>query len=283
MSKILELFGHTTQNAGHDWSNVVAEQRCPFVDSKCFKVRKNEPDVSIGTCAVLHGKNRQPIVICPKRFLKRNQLFVDCLHLLTTHQPGNELHVVSEIRIPGGSVDHFLVSTRNNKVVDFVGVEVQSLDTTGTVWPERQRLLRELGASTGEEAEDSNRPYGMNWKMTAKTILVQLHHKSQTFEHVNKKLVLVIQDVLLNYIRREFDFAGLQEPAMLGDSVHFHPYEFTQEGDSGWSLVLGSRLSTDATGIERGLGLQTSPRLEFEQIANSLQKKISKETLFMPI
>lgn len=283
MSKILELFGHPTQAAGLDWSNVVAEQRCPFVDGKCFKVRKSEPDVSIGTCAVLHGQHQQPIVICPKRFLERNQIFVDCLHLLTTHQPGNELHVVSEIRIPGGSVDHFLVSTRKNKVVDFVGVEIQGLDTTGTVWPERQRLLRELGASTGEEAEDSNKPYGMNWKMTAKTILVQLHHKSQTFEHINKKLVLVIQDVLLNYIRREFDFAGLHVPAMLGDSVHFHPYEFTQGGDSGWSLVLGSRLSTDATGIERGLGLQTSPRLEFEEIANSLQKKISKETLFVPV
>jgi hypothetical protein len=37
----------------------------------------------------------------------------------------------------------------------------------------------------------------MNWKMTAKTILVQMHHKVETFEHINKKMVLVIQDVLL--------------------------------------------------------------------------------------
>lgn len=32
--------------------------------------------------------------------------------------------------------------------------------------------------------------------MTAKTTLVQMHHKIQTFEHVNKRLVLVTQDGL---------------------------------------------------------------------------------------
>ena len=45
--------------------------------------------------------------------------------------------------------------------------------------------------------------------MTAKTILMQLHHKIQTFEHVNRKLVLVVQDKLLEYMEREFDFTHL--------------------------------------------------------------------------
>ena len=39
----------------------------------------------------------------------------------------------------------FSLSALNNKVRDFVGIELQTLDTTGTVWPERQRLLEELG------------------------------------------------------------------------------------------------------------------------------------------
>ena len=58
---------------------------------------------------------------------------MDCLQLLTLHEPGNELHVVSEINLPGGSVDYFLVSAARGKVRDFVGVELQALDTTGTV------------------------------------------------------------------------------------------------------------------------------------------------------
>ncbi len=283
MSKILELFGQSTQSTDRDWNNLVAEQRCPFVDRKCFKVRKSEPDLSIGTCSVLHGKHEQPVIICPARFVDRKQVFTDCLHLLTTHEPGNELHLVSEFSIPGGSVDYFLASTRQGKVVDFVGIEIQSLDTTGTVWPERQRLVMELSGSVSDEEGSSTKPFGMNWKMTAKTILVQLHHKSQTFEYANRKLVLVVQDALLNYMRQAFDFAGLREPAALADSVHFHSYSFTQQADSAWRLLLQSRLSTDVSGVARGLGLQTNAHVEFEQIADGLEKKISEETLFVPV
>ena len=49
------------------------------------------------------------------------------------HEPGNELHTVPEVSVPGGSVDYFLASVRDGKVKDFVGIELQTLDTTGTV------------------------------------------------------------------------------------------------------------------------------------------------------
>jgi hypothetical protein len=48
-------------------------------------------------------------VICPYRFLERRVIFADCLGLIR-HEAGDELHVVPEISIPGGSVDYFLVS-----------------------------------------------------------------------------------------------------------------------------------------------------------------------------
>jgi hypothetical protein len=112
---------------------------------------------------------------------------------------------VPEVSIPGGSVDYFLVSARKGKVKDFVGIELQTLDTTGTVWPERQRLLKKLGVPRSDKMATSKKSYGMNWKMTAKTILVQMHHKIQTFEHVHKKLVLVVQDKLLAYMSLEFN------------------------------------------------------------------------------
>jgi len=36
------------------------------------------------------------------------------------------------------------------------------------------------------------------------TILVQLHHKIDTFEHIRKNLVLVVQNCLLEYMQNEF-------------------------------------------------------------------------------
>jgi hypothetical protein len=34
---------------------------------------------------------------------------------------------------------------------------------------------------------DFEKKSGMNWKVTAKTVLVQIHHKIQTFEHASTK------------------------------------------------------------------------------------------------
>lgn len=82
----------------------------------------------------------------------------------------------------------------------------------------------------------------MNWKMTAKTILVQMHHKIETFEHVHKKLVLVIQDKLLQYMSKEFNFSHLKSPALLGDSMHLHAYSRASCGMSElwWIVIRGS-------------------------------------------
>lgn len=281
MSKIAELFGISTEGKFENWSRIIQEQLCPFLGKRCYKVRKSDPGTSIGTCIVLHGKLAEPIVICPTRLTERGQIFTDCLHLLTTHQPGNELHVVSEVSVPGGNVDYFLVSVRDGKVKDFVGIEIQTLDTTGTVWPERQKFLKEIGVLQSDDTESLDKPYGVNWKMTAKTVLVQMHHKIDTFEHVNKKLVLVMQDRLLEYMAREFNFAHLKNPAVLGDAMHFHAYRIARQQDGSFRLSMQSRLSTDANGIAACLGLQAEARVGLNQILEALQAKVSPATRFM--
>ena len=282
MNRILELFGQPTAVKDHDWAATVGDQQCPYFDGKCYKVRKSEPTVSIGTCTVLYGKQLRPIIICPMRLTERRQVFTDCLHLLTNHEPSNELHIVSEVAVPGGSVDYFVVSVKNDEIADFVGVELQALDTTGTVWPERQRLLKELGNNFSGDEEVPSKSFGMNWKMTAKTILLQMHHKSQTFEHLNRKLVLVIQDVFLDYMTREFSFAHLRNPAGLGDSVHFHSYQLQRQNDDLLKIALNARLSTGVDGISQCLGLHADARMEMAQIHQGLKQKMSLRTLFTP-
>lgn len=283
MSKVLELFGHSTKVGNDSWQAIVGEQKCPFLGKTCYKVRKSNPEISIGTCTVLYGKQESPIIICPTRLIEKRKIFTDCLHLLTTHEPGNELHIVPEVSIPGGSVDYFLVSAKNGKVKDFVGIELQTLDTTGTVWPERQRLLKELGIDQNRNDEIPKKSFGMNWKMTAKTILVQMHHKIHTFEHVNKKLVLIVQDKLLEYMTKEFNFAHLSNPAKIGEPMHFHAYSISEQKSLEYSLAMESRLSTDSDGIGQCLGLQAEAKVELQQILDTLESKISSRTLFSPV
>lgn len=279
-TRITELFNFSTSNKDVNWKEILVSQRCNYLGRKCIKVRKSSPEISIGTCSVKYGKEDLDIIICPHRLIEKRQIFLDCLHLLTLHEPGNELHIVPEVSIPGGSVDYFVASVRDKKVKDFVGVELQTLDTTGTVWPERQRFLTDLNIVEEDEVGYGDKSYGMNWKMTAKTIFVQLHHKIDTFEHLNKHLVLVLQNHLLNYMKREFSFAHLSQTPKIGDAMHFHAYKLSIGDDKNYHLKLGSRLSTDRVGIASAMGLQAEAKVELEIIINSLEAKISQSTLF---
>ncbi|MEW6106241.1 MAG: NotI family restriction endonuclease [Bacillota bacterium] len=252
-------------------------QRCPFLDRKCLKSRKSEPKITIGTCTMIYGRQPQPVMICPFRLLERSQIFTDCAHLLKLHEPGNELRVVAELAVPGGSIDYCLVSVRDGKPRDFVGVELQTLDTTGTVWPERQRFLRQHKVRVRREDATSEKAFGMNWKMTAKTILVQLNHKIATFEHLCKHLVLVLQDCLLDYMRREFAFnhiKGVRD----GDSMQFHAYELRREATA-YTLKLKERISTDAAGIAMCLGLQADTKVELQTMLEQIEAKLLQSTL----
>jgi hypothetical protein len=194
------------------------------------------------------------------------------------HQPGNELHLVPEITIPGGHVDYFLASVKNGKVKDFTGIELQTLDTTGTIWPARQRFLKEKGVSVLARDAGSKKGFGINWKMTAKTILVQMHHKIETFEHLGKHLVLVIQDCFLDYISKAFDFSKVGS-ASIGNPLQIHQYRL-QSIDHSYRIELSNRSSTDAEGIAACLGMQVNPKIELQAILQELEKKISDKTLF---
>ena len=118
MSKISEFFGLCCSDASSDFKAAMDAQLCPYTQRNCIKMRKSNPDIKIGTCSVIY--QNQNVIICPFRLLEQNQIFIDCLHLLTMHEPGNELYLIPEIQIPGGHVDYFLVSAKDKKVKDLL-------------------------------------------------------------------------------------------------------------------------------------------------------------------
>jgi hypothetical protein len=280
-SRVAELFGVSTQadRSSDEWAQIVADQNCPFSSKRCFKVRKSNPEVSIGTCVVRAGKEYEPRIICPNRLLEDGRVFADVLHLMTDGGSANEHHVVPEVQIPGGSVDYFVVAAADGVPVDFVGVEFQALDTSGTVWPARQEFLEGVGAIGADEVPTAN-TFGINWKMTAKTILLQLHHKVRTFELVDRKLVLVLQQELMDYMASQFSFDHLAHGSE-DDSLHFHPYRLA-ESDGSLSLAPGTKRSTDADGIARALELGEDEHPDAEALFGRLRGKLGEGTRWEP-
>lgn len=278
--QVVELFGVNTGTSAK-WKSIVEKQECPFSGKRCYKIRKSDSATSIGTCTVRVGTAGTPLLICPNRLLEGNQVFSDCLHLLTRHQPGNEIHVVPELSIPGGSVDYFLVTAFRGKPIDFVGIEFQTMDTTGTVWPARQKFLQSVGMDAPIPRLDASKTYGVNWKMTAKTTLMQLHHKVETFEALGRNFVLVVQSPFMNYMKNEFDFGHLTAPAVVSEPMHFHAYG-TTENRATMTLHLDQRYSTDAVGIAKALNLGITAVVNESHILEAIALKMSPQTRWAP-
>ena len=276
MSRISEFFGLYCGDGSRDFYAAMQSQICPYSGKICAKMRKSDPNIKIGTCSVKYqGQN---VIICPHRMLEHNQIFIDCLHLLTLHEPGNELFLVPEVKLPGGSVDYFLVSAKCGKVRDFIGIELQTMDTTGTVWPERQKFLYEHGIAVERSDWNGRRSFGMNWKMTLKTILIQMHHKSETFEYLNKHLVLIMQNPLFEHMKRDFSFEDIHG-VRIGDPVQIHSYDF-RETDGRLCLSLDTRVSTDSSGIAKCLGLNAERKVELQEMIRILEQKLTEDRRF---
>src|SRR5579859_488766 len=252
----LEFYGRLVSEVSKgSFLPVFQAQLCPFTKRRCIKLRKSDPTQTIGACIV--GYQGTPLIICPHRFMQHYQIFLDTLPLLT---PGSDYYVLPEVTMPGGAIDYFLLSTRGAEILDYAGIEIQSLDTTGSggIWRAREDLLQ------GRLAETY--PYGINWKKSAKTILVQMLHKAAAFEALGKKLVLVIQQKFFDYLAREFQTSQLQA-ASNKDPIQFHIYDLVLL-DASLHLALRQQKSTDIRGIERMLNLgRESGILEQEILA----------------
>lgn len=87
----------------------------------------------------------------------------------------------------------------------------------------------------------------------------------------------MIQNYLLEYLRREFKFSHLND-GRVGDSVHIHVYKLSPDKD-GLGIELEERLSTDAAGVAECLGLQAESKIELETLIADLERKMSQRTL----
>lgn len=265
-----ELYGEfVSQETKDAVRSALQSENCPFLDKLCVKRRKSDPEQTIGSCTV--GYKNRPLVICSHRFLQRQQIFLDCVGYLESAQ---RYSVVPEVSMPGGSIDYFVVATDGAEIIDYVGIEIQALDTTGSggIWDARTDLARGRLAPPYQ--------YGINWKMSAKTILVQLHHKAAAFEALDKKLVLVLQAEFFDYIAREFRTDRLRD-AEITDAVHFHAYDLVLM-DSGLQIISKGRQSTDVLGVERMLGSGQKPEVLEEDVINRIKAKMPRAKLLRP-
>ena len=180
---------------------------CPFIKTPCLKRSKqlpnNEPYPICSLWRRSDGKANPVddlIFVCPKRFYAVDFLTDVIDHCWPGDKPKNP-RVAPEVKMHGfGNVDFVIADVQDSgEISQFLSVELQAIDITGSVFPAYQALR------SGDNL--SKRPtYGFNWDNVYKRYITQLIRKGYFHHHWKSKIVAVIPDQVYQYIKERADF-----------------------------------------------------------------------------
>lgn len=183
-----------------------ADFECPFIKSRCPKRSTQLPDEPYPVCTLWRRSTGDPdpgrdlIFVCPKRFYAVDFLTEVIEHCWPGEKPKNP-RVAPEVKMAGfGNVDFVIADVQDDgEVEQFLSVELQAIDITGSVFPAYQALR------AGADLE--RRPtYGLNWDNVYKRYVTQLIRKGYFHHHWKSKIVAVIPEQVYQYITSRADF-----------------------------------------------------------------------------
>jgi len=272
-SNITELFGYSPKDQSPEANKARKSLECPFLGQTCTKTL-NDGLIS-GVCTI-KPMTSGPVICCPVRLYANDyqvlkdvavQAFGGGIDLVIggevggyrTKNPGKSAIAVfgkrwgKELRLPsrakkaGGKVGAYFVDwilahvDASGKLLGFVAIEVQSIDTTGNYRAERQGYL-ESGSFTG------NSTAGPNWENVNKRILPQIIYKGHVLRReplCQKGLFFICPTPVYNKIAERLG-GSLAEIHQQSGSVTIMRYDVGPELPDGQirALELGGQSTT---------------------------------------
>lgn len=241
---------------------VNADYQCPFIDQKCTKRGHNTRD-PFPVCSIWRYKGRgkkrsveRPVIVCPKRFFASSVVDDILEHCWTGAYSREQIDVVREIKMgKAGNVDMVICDTSNfPNIDDFISVELQAIDITGSVSDAYTAHLN------GTELTSSPK-YNFNTANVFKRYLTQLIKKGYFHHTWGKKIVAVVQDVLLEDIRSRVRFAAT-DPKDENTSIVFMSYSLdpNSRNDDGFlDLRLKDVIGTEHSALMNAVVYEKPP------------------------
>lgn len=197
---IWEFFGYRTDDSSIEAKAAAAKNQCPIIGEVCEKSFND--GVTSGVCA-LKPMTSQPVICCPIRMYAEEYRILkdvsikafgeglklvpgrEALGFATTESEscvavfgkrwGGELRLPQKSGRGGYFVDWVLAKLDSTgELEEFVAVEVQTIDTTGTYRNGYEALMHDR--STIKTTA------GLNWENVSKRILPQLIYKGQVLQ-----------------------------------------------------------------------------------------------------
>lgn len=192
---------------------------CPFVASPCTK-RSAKLDEPYPVCTI-RTRRQGNVCVCPKRFYAVDFLGEVVEYCWPASHPPANPQIAPEVQMKGfGNVDFVIADIdEDGDVAQFLSVELQAIDITGSVMPAYQ-------AWRAGKSLNKNPKYGLNWDNVYKRYITQLIRKGYFHHHWGTKIVAVIQDVVYQYITERFEFMRSPNVSSSNINVIFMVYGF---------------------------------------------------------
>ena len=244
---------------------------CPFVNSECTK-RSTSLSEPYPVCSIRRGYTQ--ICVCPKRFYQVDFLKDVVEHCWPGDAPANA-QIAREVKMKDfGNVD-FVIADVDDKgdIGQFLSVELQAIDITGTVMDAYQALR------AGKQV-DSKKSYGLNWSNVYKRYITQLIRKGYFHHHWGTKIVAVMQDVVYQYVKDWADF--MRSGDVRGNTVNIifmsYRYEDDPENLGAKRFVLDEVEGTSHANLQQAVLYKEAPARD--QFCSQIQKALTR---FLPM
>ncbi len=218
---------------------------CPFTNKACIKINHDQ-SITYGTCSVTSPYG--DTIICPNRlygnnyeilarvgrdafgygipFLMYNQfiearaIHQECIVALGKNS-GREIQVGRSL-----SMDWVLAYIFEATLIEYVGIEVQSIDITGN-YRDAWHAYKNFTPSSNKDLLPSSQ-HGLNWANVHKRLIPQIIRKSLVYSRsrlVNKGLYFILPEIVY---RKFEDILGSDIPltdAISHDTITVYTYK----------------------------------------------------------
>lgn len=276
MLKTTDVFVEILGCPAHEmFEPVNAGYLCPFTGDVCAKRGHNTKD-PFPVCTLWKlsgtGKNRRPdrpVIVCPKRFYQANLIDDILEHCWTGDYEREKIAPAREVKMGKvGNVDMVICDTSKLPLIeDFVSVELQAIDITGSVSDAYTLHLNKQDLSAPPK-------YNFNTANVFKRYLTQLIKKGYFHSTWRKKIVAVVQDFLLEDIRKRVRFAAT-DPKDENTSIVFMSYSLDTQSvdDEGfYTLKLKEVVGTEHSALMNAVVYEQPP--DPEQFKEAIRRQL---------
>jgi hypothetical protein len=289
---LIEVFGYAPDDMTAECRSLWNLSACPFINKQCTKAN-HDGSIIYGTCSVTSSYG--DCIICPNRLYENNysslrtvaaEVFGGDLTFLTYGEyiplrNTSESYIVAlgqnsgkEVKIGSSlSMDWVLAKIENGVLMEYVGVEVQSIDITGN-YRDAWHSYKNLSPSTSA-IPSSN--HGMNWANVHKRLIPQMIRKGTMYSRsslVKSGLYFIVPDIVY---RKFEEIIGEDIPLLENsgkDILTIHTYELSPVKKHGEQRLILMKRNIRFSLDEFSQRFISGPNLPSGEILDSAVKRV---------